>query len=37
MSFKDDILIEGGRKEEMNNGINYREVRQYKTDYHIIR
>ncbi|XP_038071046.1 PC-esterase domain-containing protein 1A-like [Patiria miniata] len=37
LSFMDDVLIEGGKKEEMNNGINYREVRQYKTDYHLVR
>ncbi|XP_022080751.1 PC-esterase domain-containing protein 1A-like [Acanthaster planci] len=37
LSFMDDVLIEGGKKEEMSNGINYREVRQYKTDYHLVR
>ncbi|XP_072030805.1 uncharacterized protein [Amphiura filiformis] len=36
-SFMDDQLLHGGRKGKMMNGVNYREVRQYKTDYHLIR
>ncbi|XP_033757452.1 PC-esterase domain-containing protein 1B-like [Pecten maximus] len=37
MNFTTDKLLLGGKKGEMNNGINYREVRQYKTDYHLVR
>ncbi len=37
MSFENDELIEGGRKGKMSNGINYREVRQYLTDTHLVR
>ncbi|KAJ8026074.1 PC-esterase domain-containing protein 1A [Holothuria leucospilota] len=36
-SFMNDKLIEGGTKGVMNNGINYREVREYKTDTHLVR
>ena len=37
MTFEKDELIEGGRKGVMVNGVNYREVRQYKTNSHLIR
>ena len=37
MSFEKDELIEGGRKGIMNNGIQYREVRQFKSDWHLVR
>ncbi|OWF49533.1 PC-esterase domain-containing protein 1B-like [Mizuhopecten yessoensis] len=37
MNFAADVLLHGGKKGEMNNGIHYREVRQYKTDYHLVR
>ncbi|KAL3863864.1 hypothetical protein ACJMK2_005591 [Sinanodonta woodiana] len=37
LNFEGDELIEGGRKGVMSNGISYREVRQYQTDYHLIR
>ncbi|KAI8793466.1 PC-esterase domain-containing protein 1A, partial [Biomphalaria glabrata] len=36
-NFLNDELIEGGRKGEMCNGINYTEVRQYQTDNHLVR
>ena len=36
-SFSNDELIEGGRRGRMYNGVNYREVRQYQTDFHLIR
>ncbi|CAG5130592.1 unnamed protein product [Candidula unifasciata] len=36
-SFLDDELVEGGSMKKMSNGTNYREVRQYKTDVHLIR
>ena len=36
-SFEGDRLIEGGKLGEMSNGVNYREVRQYQTDYHLAR
>ena len=37
MSFSGDKLIEGGQLGEMTNGVKYREVRQYQTDYHLVR
>nr|XP_021333193.1 uncharacterized protein LOC494057 isoform X2 [Danio rerio] len=36
-SFENDTLVEGGRLGEMNNGTQYREVRQYRTDHHLVR
>lgn len=36
-SFQNDELIEGGKKGEMNNGTSYREVRQYQSDFNLIR
>ncbi|XP_074517991.1 PC-esterase domain-containing protein 1A [Halichoeres trimaculatus] len=36
-SFEQDSLVEGGRLGHMNNGTEYREVRQYCTDHHLIR
>ncbi|XP_060555071.1 PC-esterase domain-containing protein 1A-like [Ruditapes philippinarum] len=36
-TFSGDKLIEGGQYGEMTNGVKYREVRQYQTDYHLIR
>ncbi|XP_072262839.1 PC-esterase domain-containing protein 1A-like isoform X2 [Pyxicephalus adspersus] len=37
MSFANDTLVEGGSLGEMHNGITYREVRQYRTDHHLVR
>ncbi|XDV18544.1 hypothetical protein PO909_024209 [Leuciscus waleckii] len=37
VSFEQDCLVEGGRFGQMNNGTAYREVRQYRTDHHLIR
>ncbi|XP_072177947.1 uncharacterized protein [Diadema setosum] len=37
LSFMKDELLEGGRHGKMTNGINYREVRQYRTDFHLVR
>ncbi|XP_058048844.1 PC-esterase domain-containing protein 1A [Ahaetulla prasina] len=36
-SFENDLLIEGGMLDGLHNGIRYREVRQYRTHYHLIR
>ncbi|XP_063166508.1 PC-esterase domain-containing protein 1A-like [Candoia aspera] len=36
-SFENDHLIEGGMLDGLHNGINYREVRQYHTRYHLVR
>ncbi|XP_029450666.1 PC-esterase domain-containing protein 1A-like isoform X4 [Rhinatrema bivittatum] len=36
-SFAHDFLVEGGQFEELNNGTKYREVRQYRTDHHLVR
>ncbi|XP_013412949.1 PC-esterase domain-containing protein 1A [Lingula anatina] len=36
-SHVDDKLIEGGQKAVMNNKTNYKEVRQYQTDYFLVR
>ncbi|XP_066277813.1 PC-esterase domain-containing protein 1A-like [Branchiostoma lanceolatum] len=37
LHFEGDVLVEGGRLGEMTNKLNYREVRQYRTDHHLIR
>ncbi|XP_066537874.1 PC-esterase domain-containing protein 1A isoform X2 [Hoplias malabaricus] len=37
LSFEHDCLIEGGRQGQMTNGTEYREVRQYRTDHHLVR
>ncbi|KAK2860457.1 hypothetical protein Q7C36_004623 [Tachysurus vachellii] len=37
LSFEQDHLVEGGRLGHMNNGTEYREVRQYRTDHHLVR
>ncbi|XP_057204241.1 PC-esterase domain-containing protein 1A [Triplophysa rosa] len=37
LSFENDCLVEGGRLGPMNNGTSYREVRQYRTDHHLVR
>lgn len=37
MSFEQDILLEGGCLNEMHNGTEYREVRQFRTDHHLVR
>nr|XP_033809822.1 PC-esterase domain-containing protein 1A-like isoform X3 [Geotrypetes seraphini] len=37
LSFERDSLVEGGQLGELNNGTKYREVRQYRTDHHLIR
>ncbi|XP_062578307.1 PC-esterase domain-containing protein 1A-like isoform X1 [Saccostrea cucullata] len=37
MSFERDELIEGGRKGLMSNGVNYREIRQYHRENHLLR
>ncbi|XP_033757688.1 PC-esterase domain-containing protein 1A-like [Pecten maximus] len=36
-SFVNDELIEGGKKAKMCNGKGYREVRQYQSDYNLVR
>lgn len=36
-SFVNDELIEGGKKAKMCNGKDYREVRQYQSDFHLVR
>ncbi|XP_070978104.1 PC-esterase domain-containing protein 1A [Oncorhynchus clarkii lewisi] len=37
MSFEQDILVEGGRLGQMTNGTEYREVRQFRSDHHLVR
>lgn len=37
LSFEQDILVEGGQLGPMTNGTQYREVRQYSTDHHLLR
>uniref|UniRef100_A0A3Q3F2V3 Family with sequence similarity 113 n=1 Tax=Labrus bergylta TaxID=56723 RepID=A0A3Q3F2V3_9LABR len=37
ISFEQDFLIEGGRLGFMNNGTNYKEVRQYRSGHHLLR
>ncbi|CAG5929370.1 unnamed protein product [Menidia menidia] len=37
MSFEQDCLVEGGSLIEMNNGTEYREVRQFQSDHHLVR
>ncbi|CAK6982500.1 PC-esterase domain-containing protein 1A-like [Scomber scombrus] len=37
MSFELDCLIEGGCLNPMNNGIEYKEVRQYQSAHHLVR
>ncbi|XP_029310398.1 PC-esterase domain-containing protein 1A-like [Cottoperca gobio] len=36
-SFERDSLVEGGRGGPMTNGTGYREVRQYRSDHHLLR
>lgn len=36
-SFEQDVLVEGGRMGLMTNGTDYREVRQYCTNHHLVR
>ncbi|KAM7365964.1 hypothetical protein PAMP_015439 [Pampus punctatissimus] len=36
-SFEQDILVEGGRLGTMTNGTEYKEVRQYRSDHHLLR
>ncbi|XP_053199894.1 PC-esterase domain-containing protein 1A-like [Scomber japonicus] len=37
LSFERDALVEGGRLGPMTNGTEYREVRQYRSDHHLLR
>lgn len=37
MSFEQDSIVEGGCLKEMNNGTEYREVRQFRSDHHLVR
>ncbi|XP_035639782.1 PC-esterase domain-containing protein 1A isoform X1 [Oncorhynchus keta] len=37
MSFEQDILVEGGRLGQITNGTEYREVRQFRSDHHLVR
>uniref|UniRef100_A0A3B1IVZ6 Family with sequence similarity 113 n=1 Tax=Astyanax mexicanus TaxID=7994 RepID=A0A3B1IVZ6_ASTMX len=37
LSFEKDCLVEGGRLGHMSNGTEYREVRQYRSDHHLVR
>ncbi|XP_038586422.1 PC-esterase domain-containing protein 1A-like [Micropterus salmoides] len=37
MSFEQDCLVEGGCLSQMNNGTEYREVRQFQSDHHLVR
>ncbi len=37
MSFEQDRLVEGGLLSRMHNGTEYREVRQFQSDHHLVR
>ncbi|XP_030285945.1 PC-esterase domain-containing protein 1A-like [Sparus aurata] len=37
MSFEQDCLVEGGCLSQMHNGTQYREVRQFRSDHHLVR
>ncbi|XP_070786339.1 PC-esterase domain-containing protein 1A [Enoplosus armatus] len=37
MSFEQDCLVEGGCLNQMNNGTEYREVRQFQSAHHLVR
>ncbi|KAL0970036.1 hypothetical protein UPYG_G00236260 [Umbra pygmaea] len=37
MSFEQDTLVEGGKLGQMTNGTEYREVRQFRSDHHLVR
>uniref|UniRef100_A0A3B4ZLC3 Family with sequence similarity 113 n=1 Tax=Stegastes partitus TaxID=144197 RepID=A0A3B4ZLC3_9TELE len=37
LSFERDCLVEGGSMGPMTNGTEYREVRQYRSDHHLLR
>ncbi|XP_044197399.1 PC-esterase domain-containing protein 1A-like [Thunnus albacares] len=37
MSFEQDCLVEGGRLNQMHNGTEYREVRQFRSAHHLVR
>ncbi|XP_069014918.1 PC-esterase domain-containing protein 1A [Embiotoca jacksoni] len=37
MSFEQDCLVEGGCLDEMHNGTEYREVRQFQSAHHLVR
>ncbi|XP_077136517.1 PC-esterase domain-containing protein 1A-like [Ranitomeya variabilis] len=36
-TFENDSLVEGGQMNELHNGTTYREVRQYRSDHHLVR
>ncbi|XP_063757384.1 LOW QUALITY PROTEIN: PC-esterase domain-containing protein 1A-like [Eleginops maclovinus] len=36
-SFEQDLLVEGGRLGPVTNGTGYREVRQYRSNHHLLR
>lgn len=37
LSFEQNSLVEGGQLGPMTNGTEYREVRQYRSDHHLLR
>lgn len=37
LCFEGDCLVEGGNLGKMHNGTNYREVRQFRADHHLVR
>nr|XP_019951019.1 PREDICTED: PC-esterase domain-containing protein 1A-like isoform X1 [Paralichthys olivaceus] len=37
MSFEMDCLVEGGFLSQLHNGTDYREVRQFQSDHHLVR
>lgn len=37
MSFEGDTIIEGGCLNELHNGTSYKEVRQFRSDHHLVR
>ncbi|XP_040275346.1 PC-esterase domain-containing protein 1B-like isoform X2 [Bufo bufo] len=37
LSFENDALVEGGELDGLHNGTTFREVRQYRSDHHLVR
>jgi hypothetical protein len=35
--FENDILIEGGQKGTLSNETSYTEIREYRTEYHLVK
>ncbi|XP_011791433.1 PREDICTED: PC-esterase domain-containing protein 1B [Colobus angolensis palliatus] len=37
LNFEQDELVDGGQRGRMHNGCNYREVREFRSDHHLVR